>query len=63
LTSLDLSGKTFHPDPLVYYAAAVEGSANREKALAFVNWLAGDAQPIFKRFAYDPPLGATALHA
>jgi molybdate/tungstate transport system substrate-binding protein len=62
-TSLDLSGKTFHPDPLVYYAAVVEGSANRDKALAFVNWLASDAQPIFKQFAYDPPLGATALHA
>ena len=62
-TSLDLGGKTYHPDALVYYAAAIEGSAKLDRARAFVNWLASGAQPIFKQYFYDPPAGAATLHA
>ena len=62
-TSLTLAGKTFHPDALVYYAAAIEGSAKAGKAQAFVDWLASGAQPIFKQYFYDAPMGAPTLHA
>lgn len=62
--SLDLNGKTYHPEALVYYAAVVTGSPHAGKANAFVQWLGGsNAQAIFKQFAYDPPVGAIALHS
>jgi len=62
-TSLDLNGKTYHPESLVYYAAVLEGSTHKDKAVAFVDWLAGSAQEIFRKYFYDPPSGASALHA
>jgi len=62
-TSLDLAGKTYHPQSLVYYAAVLAGAAQKDKAAAFVAWLGDGAQPIFKKFFYDPPTGAAALHA
>lgn len=62
-TSLEVGGKTFHPEPLVYYAAVLEGSAHKDKAAAFIAWLGGDAQPIFRKYFYDPPTGATPLNA
>lgn len=63
-TSLELNGKTLHPQPLVYYAAVLDGSAHKDKATAFVTWLTGSGgQAIFKQFFYDPPAGAAALHA
>jgi molybdate/tungstate transport system substrate-binding protein len=61
--TLDLGGKTFHPEPLVYYAAALNDAAHKDKAQAFVAWLAGGAQPVFSRYFYDPPTGATPLGA
>jgi molybdate/tungstate transport system substrate-binding protein len=62
--SLELDGKTYHPEALVYYAAVITGSQNTDKANAFVQWLtSSDAQAIFQRFAYDPPVGAVSLHA
>jgi len=62
-TSLDLGTKTYHPQSLVYYAAVLDGAVQKEKAQAFVTWLGDGAQPIFKKFFYDPPTGAAALHA
>jgi len=62
-TSIDLDGKTFRPQSLVYYAAVLKGSANIGKATAFVNWLSGGAQAIFRASFYDPPTGAQPLHA
>jgi len=59
--SLELGGKTFHPQPLVYYAAVLGGSPNKDKAAAFVNWLAADARKLFQQAFYDPPTGATQL--
>lgn len=62
-TSLELRGKTFHPESLVYYAAVLDGAAHKHKAAAFVAWLTGAAQPIFRQYFYDPPAGASSLHA
>jgi molybdate/tungstate transport system substrate-binding protein len=63
-TSLDLNGKTLHPEPLVYYAAVLETTTQRDKATAFVSWLTSDAgQAIFRQYFYDPPAGAATLHA
>ena len=62
-TSLALGTKTYRPQSLVYYAAVLDGAAQKEKAAAFVAWLGDGAQPIFKKFFYDPPAGAAALHA
>lgn len=61
--SLELGGKTFHPDPLVYYAAVLDGSAHKDKATAFVSWLTGPGAAIFKQYFYDPPTGAATLRA
>jgi molybdate/tungstate transport system substrate-binding protein len=62
--SLTLRGKTFHPEPLVYYATVLDGSSHKEKATAFLFWLNGsDAQAILKKYYYDPPGGANPLHA
>lgn len=59
---LQLNGKTYHPQALVYYASALNGAAHPDKAAAFVQWFSSDeAQGILKKFAYDPPLGADTL--
>ncbi len=61
-TSFDLSGKTYHPQPLVYYAATITGSPHAGKAAAFVQWFSTAAgQAILRKYAYDPPAGASAL--
>jgi len=60
-TSLEVDGKTFQPEPLVYYAAALADAAQRDRAFAFVRWLARDAQPLFKNASYDSPAGASPL--
>ncbi|HEY6972559.1 MAG TPA: extracellular solute-binding protein, partial [Candidatus Angelobacter sp.] len=62
--SLTVGGKTYSPEPLIYYAAVLKDAANRKAAAAFADWLKGDqAQAIFRRFYYDPAGEATALHA
>jgi molybdate/tungstate transport system substrate-binding protein len=62
--SLTLNGKTFQPEPLIYYAAVLKDAPNPNGARAFVKWLRGEqAQAIFRRFKYDPPGGASALRA
>ena len=61
--TLELNGKTFHPDPLLYYAAILDASAHKDKAAAFVAWLTGAGQAIFKQYFYDPPTGAATLRA
>lgn len=60
--SLELNGKIYHPQALVYYAAAIEGSPRAVKAQAFVDWFTGsEAQAILRKYAYDPAVGAAAL--
>ena len=61
VASLELDGKAFHPEPLVYYAATLDGAAHKDKAQAFVSWLAGDGQAILRQAFYDPPAGAAPL--
>jgi len=61
--TLELDGKTYGPEPLVYYAAVLTSSSHPERAAAFVDWLAHGAQPIFQKYFYDSPAGAAPLHA
>jgi len=60
--SLTLNGKTYHPEPLVYYAAALKQSSDAQAAARFVEWLRGkSAQEILCRADYDPPGDAKVL--
>lgn len=62
--SLTLNGKTYHPEPLVYYAAALKGAPHQSEAVRFVEWLrAKPAQEIFARYNYDQPGDARELAA
>jgi molybdate/tungstate transport system substrate-binding protein len=61
---LVVGGKTYSPEPLIYYAAVLKDSPNAKGAAAFLEWLKSDeAQAIFHRYNYDPPGGASTLHA
>ena len=62
-SSLELHGKTHHPQPLVYYAAALTAAAHPQQAQAFVEWLAGGEQSVLRENFYDAPVGASTLHA
>jgi len=62
-TSLELAGKTFHPQALAYYAAVLSGAAHPDKAATFVFWLAHGAQPIFAKYFYGAPGAMAPLHA
>ena len=62
--SLSVGGKTYNPEPLIYYAAVLKGAPNAKGAVAFTEWLKSDeAQAIFRRYNYDPPGDASALQA
>jgi molybdate/tungstate transport system substrate-binding protein len=60
--SLTVGGKTYYPEPLIYYAAALSDSLNPKGAAEFVRWLKGsEAQAIFRRYDYDSPDRASTL--
>lgn len=62
--TLTVGEKTYNPEPLIYYAGVLKDAPNSKGAAAFVDWLKGDeAQAIFRRFYYDPPGEASALHS
>src|SRR5499427_1099268 len=62
--TLTVGGKTYHPEPLIYYAAVLKDAPHARAAAAFAEWLKGnDAQAIFKSYHYDPPGDASPLHA
>lgn len=62
--SLAVGGKTYTPEPLIYFASLLKDAPNAKGAAAFMEWLKGDeAQSIFRKYNYDGPEGATALHA
>jgi molybdate/tungstate transport system substrate-binding protein len=64
VAAVTLAGKVWHPEPLVYYAAALTDAAHPTEAAAFVKWLGGaEAQAVFHRFGYDPAGNAAELHA
>ena len=62
--SLSVGGKTYNPEPLIYYAAVLKDAPNAKGATAFAERLKGDeAQAIFRKYDYDSPGDASALHA
>jgi molybdate/tungstate transport system substrate-binding protein len=62
--SLTLNGKTYHPEPLIYYAAALKNAPHAAEAARFVEWLRGKtAQEILSRYSYDAPDEAGELAA
>jgi molybdate/tungstate transport system substrate-binding protein len=62
--SLSVNGKTYQPEPLIFYAAVLNDAPNAKAAAAFVGWLRRtEAQAIFSRFNYDPPGDASPLRA
>ena len=62
--SLSIDGKTFYPEPLVYYAGILKDAGNPNGAAAFLEWLKGDeAQGLFRRYQFDPPGDASTLYA
>jgi len=62
--SLTVNGKTYQPEPLIFYAAVLKDAPNKNGAAAFVEWLTGaEAQAIFRRCNYDPPGSASGLRA
>jgi molybdate/tungstate transport system substrate-binding protein len=62
--SLTLNGKTYQPEPLIFYAAALNDAPSKNAAAAFIRWLSSDeAQAIFRRYNYDPSGSASGLHA
>ena len=62
--SLSAGGKTYVPEPLLYYAAVLKEARNPAGATAFVQWLKGaEAQALFRQHSYDSPGSASALRA
>lgn len=62
--SLTVAGKTYYPEPLIYYAAALSDALNSKGAAEFVQWLkSSEAQSIFRRYDYDAPGKASMLRA
>ena len=62
--SLTAGGQTFYPEPLVFYAAALEGAGNSQSALQFLDWLRGkDAAQLLQANGYDSAEGLLALQA
>jgi molybdate/tungstate transport system substrate-binding protein len=62
--TLTVGGKTFAPEPLIYYATALKDAPNPKGATAFIEWLTREeAQAIFSKYDYDPPGKASALYA
>lgn len=61
--SVTIAGKTYHPEPLIYYAAVLRDAQHREEAQTFVDWLSGSpAQELFRRAGYDSARNAAPLH-
>lgn len=62
--TLTVAGKTYSPEPLVFYATVLKEAPNRRGAAAFAQWLKGnEAQAILRGHDYDPPGAASVLCA
>jgi molybdate/tungstate transport system substrate-binding protein len=60
---LTLGEKTWTPESLIYYGAALKTAPNPSGAASLLTWLKGaEAQTIFRQYQYDPPGGAQPLH-
>ena len=63
MESVSLGEKTFTPEPLIYYAAALKDAPSPRGAAQFIEWLKGaEARNILRRYQYDAPGSAKALH-
>jgi molybdate/tungstate transport system substrate-binding protein len=62
--SLSIAGKSFYPEPLVFYAGRLKDAANASGAAAFLAWLQGEeAEALFRSAQFDPVGDAVALYA
>jgi molybdate/tungstate transport system substrate-binding protein len=62
--TLSVGGKSYTPEPLIYYAAVLKDAPNAKGAAAFIEWLkANEAQAIFRKYNYDSPGDASPLSA
>ncbi|MGH9518995.1 MAG: substrate-binding domain-containing protein [Terriglobales bacterium] len=62
--SLNLDGRRYQPEPLVFYAAALVGVAHARAADAFVTWLGTPpTQAIFRQAGYQPAPGLPPITA
>ena len=62
--SLPINDMTYRPEPLIFYAAKLRNAANPRGAASFVDWLRGDdAQALLRKYQYEWPGEAPALHA
>jgi molybdate/tungstate transport system substrate-binding protein len=60
--SVNLTGETRHPQPLVFYAAVLKDAIQPQLAARFVRWLQSSrARAILARYHYDDAGGAQAL--
>lgn len=61
---LTAGGRTFVPEPLVFYAAPLKNAANPVAAEAFVHWLGSpEGQSLLRASHYDEPGSAPTLRA
>ena len=61
---LTVGGKTYVPEPLVYYAAVLKEARNPTGAAAFVAWLQGpEGQALFRQNAYEAVEQTSVLKA
>ncbi len=62
--SVTLEGRTFQPEPLIYYAALLKTARDPALAARFVKWLAGtQAREILARWHYQDAEGVEPLSA
>ena len=62
--SLSIAGKSFYPEPLVFYAGRLKDAANASGADAFLAWLQNEeAEALFRSAQFDPVGDAIALYA
>lgn len=53
--SLSINGKTFYPEPLVFYAGTLRDAGNPAGAAVFLDWLnSEEAQGLFRSAHFDP---------
>lgn len=52
--SVSLEGKSYYPEPLVYYACALRDASHPAAAARFLEWMGGEqAQAILRKYGYD----------
>ena len=60
--TLQVEDKTFHPEPLVFYAGVLKDAANPSGARAFITWLcSGEGRRILKEHGFGSVDGASDL--